>query len=518
MRITEIEINNFRAFYGKHLLNLDNDGKNLMVFGENGSGKSSFYIALKTFFESSQKSIDLEKFENIFIPDSQKNSCYLQFKIKESESSSSTTTIKLDTINNSIVGREKSLIADANKVKGFFDYKSLLKTHLVETTNVNIFDILINDILCEQTNRISSRQFLEQWKRINYLCYDLKQGIHVRDEINTLLSSFNDGLKAKIIDIEADTNLFIKKFGYDIEVKLDFDGVEYVGRRELVKEEVNLKVKFLSKDIPLHQTFLNEAKLSALAISLYLASVKSNPSVGVLKVLVLDDLLIGLDMSNRLPLLDILKDHFQDDFQIILTTYDRIWYEIVKGFFGDSKWKYVDIYSQRLNENEFEMPIIRQNNDYIQQAQYYLNVKDFKASAVYVRSEFEKLIKDFCEKKELLVKYNSRSKKLSSEDFWKAIKTQTNIDLNLINEVEICRGTVMNPFSHHDLNQPQFQLELQKSIDVVKKLKTPSFNKDNNRTIERLENKVSNLESDILKKDLLIDTLQKRLIVASSNP
>lgn len=518
MRITEIEINNFRAFYGKHLLNLDNDGKNLMVFGENGSGKSSFYIALKTFFESSQKSIDLEKFENIFIPDSQKNSCYLQFKIKESESSSSTTTIKLDTINNSIVGREKSLIADANKVKGFFDYKSLLKTHLVETTNVNIFDILINDILCEQTNRISSRQFLEQWKRINYLCYDLKQGIHVRDEINTLLSSFNDGLKAKIIDIEADTNLFIKKFGYDIEVKLDFDGVEYVGRRELVKEEVNLKVKFLSKDIPLHQTFLNEAKLSALAISLYLASVKSNPSVGVLKVLVLDDLLIGLYMSNRLPLLDILKDHFQDDFQIILTTYDRIWYEIVKGFFGDSKWKYVDIYSQRLNENEFEMPIIRQNNDYIQQAQYYLNVKDFKASAVYVRSEFEKLIKDFCEKKELLVKYNSRSKKLSSEDFWKAIKTQTNIDLNLINEVEICRGTVMNPFSHHDLNQPQFQLELQKSIDVVKKLKTPSFNKDNNRTIERLENKVSNLESDILKKDLLIDTLQKRLIVASSNP
>ena len=41
MRITEITLHNYRAFYGTHSFNLDKDGKNLMVYGENGSGKSS---------------------------------------------------------------------------------------------------------------------------------------------------------------------------------------------------------------------------------------------------------------------------------------------------------------------------------------------------------------------------------------------------------------------------------------------------------------------------------------------
>ena len=512
MRITEIEINNFRAFYGKHTISLDNVGKNLMVFGENGSGKSSFYLALKTFFESSQNPVDLRSLENIFIPTSQKDSCYLQCKIKESETSSSTTTVKIDVLNNSIIGREKILVADANKIKGFFDYKSLLKTHLIHTADVNIFDILINDILCEQTNRISNKTFLFEWKRIKYLCFELKQGVHVRNEISGLITSFNDGLKAKIIDIETDTNLFVEKFGYDIRVKLEFEGIEYIGRRKIRKDNVELKIKFFSQEIPLHQHFLNEAKLSALAISLYLSAIKSNPSTGVLKTVVLDDLLIGLDMSNRLPLLDILKDYFQDEFQIILTTYDRVWYEIVKSYFGDSKWKFVDIYSKKLTDSDFEMPIVRQNNDYISQAEHYLTERDYKASAVYIRSEFEKLIKDFCESKGLLVKYNSKQKKLTSEDFWTAIKSQTNIDVALIHEIETCRGTVMNPFSHHDLTQPQFHGELQNSIDAVKKLKTPTFNKDASKTYERLKSKIEDLKNDLLQKDVTIQQMQQQLI------
>jgi len=79
-----------------------------------------------------------------------------------------------------------------------------------------------------------------------------------------------------------------------------------------------------------------------LAISLYLASIKVNPSKGALKILVLDDLLIGLDMSNRLPLLEILRNHFvdvkeDDSFQIIMTTYDKAWYELVKSYFGEEQ-------------------------------------------------------------------------------------------------------------------------------------------------------------------------------------
>ena len=53
MRITEIEIKNFRAFYGVYQIDLHKVGKNLLVYGENGSGKTSLYQALKRFLESS---------------------------------------------------------------------------------------------------------------------------------------------------------------------------------------------------------------------------------------------------------------------------------------------------------------------------------------------------------------------------------------------------------------------------------------------------------------------------------
>jgi DNA repair exonuclease SbcCD ATPase subunit len=58
MRITDIKITNYRAFYGEHHIQLDKDGKNLMLYGENGSGKSSVFTALKDFFSSSVKKLD----------------------------------------------------------------------------------------------------------------------------------------------------------------------------------------------------------------------------------------------------------------------------------------------------------------------------------------------------------------------------------------------------------------------------------------------------------------------------
>ena len=44
MKIKVIEINNYKAFYGKQKINVG--GKNLFIYGENGSGKSSLYYAL----------------------------------------------------------------------------------------------------------------------------------------------------------------------------------------------------------------------------------------------------------------------------------------------------------------------------------------------------------------------------------------------------------------------------------------------------------------------------------------
>ena len=70
MRITEIEIKNFKAFYGTYRIDLRKTGKNLLVYGENGSGKSSLYFALKLFLESGDDpSHRFENDQNIFIED-----------------------------------------------------------------------------------------------------------------------------------------------------------------------------------------------------------------------------------------------------------------------------------------------------------------------------------------------------------------------------------------------------------------------------------------------------------------
>ncbi|MBN3923585.1 AAA family ATPase [Nostoc sp. NMS4] len=49
MKITKIELKNFRAFYGEHTIDLSKKGKNLLIYGENGSGKSSLLKAIELF-------------------------------------------------------------------------------------------------------------------------------------------------------------------------------------------------------------------------------------------------------------------------------------------------------------------------------------------------------------------------------------------------------------------------------------------------------------------------------------
>lgn len=50
MKLTKISLKSFRAFDEPLELELDG-GKDLLHYGENGSGKSSIYFALKRFFE-----------------------------------------------------------------------------------------------------------------------------------------------------------------------------------------------------------------------------------------------------------------------------------------------------------------------------------------------------------------------------------------------------------------------------------------------------------------------------------
>lgn len=510
MRITEIKIKNYRAFYGEHHIDLGKSGKNLMVYGENGSGKSSLFTALQNFFKASVSKVEVE--ENIFIPASQKDTANIRLTIRENAVATATQEFELDCINKEIISGVKSLIGDANKVKGFFDYRSLLETHLNHKNSVDIFAILINNILPHAINRFTTKEIGSEWKSIQS---QMRQGKYMWrvDWLHKNTDSFSKGFKLLQEEIESDVNKYIKYFDEKIEVKIDFDVIKYdVIDKSLYGDEAILKIKFSGKEIPKHHLFLNEARLSALAISLYLASIKANPLTGTLKILVLDDLLIGLDMSNRLPLLSILKDHFinvdaSQEFQIVMTTYDKVWFDLVHSYFGDDKWHYVEIYSKKLKDEDFELPIIKNSLGYIAKAKHYLQEKDNKAAAVYIRTEFERIIAKICEEKSLAVTYKSKKKDLSSEDFWTAIHQQTDIDENLVKEIETHRGTVMNPFSHFDIEKPEFERELSDTIAAIEKLNNINVKNLKKITIEDLKKETVTTE----RKFIVQQTVSNRL-------
>lgn len=65
--IKRLTLNNFRAFPGpNHHFELK--GKNLLIYGENGAGKSSVFIALQEFF-SLEPSRPLREYRNVFLKD-----------------------------------------------------------------------------------------------------------------------------------------------------------------------------------------------------------------------------------------------------------------------------------------------------------------------------------------------------------------------------------------------------------------------------------------------------------------
>jgi len=488
MKIDTVKINNYKAFYGENTIDIK--GKNLIVYGENGSGKSSFYNALNVFFEATSKKVYLE--ENIFIEDSAKDSVFIELTFKDKENPSKSTTYKIDRENTHI---DSPTLSDTNKIKGFFDYKKLLKTHFIDKQKVDIFDILVKDILYHSQNSFSSNTLGEDWEKINELKMAQKNTQQYKD-CEELLGKFNQGLKEKLDAIKDRTNDFIKYFNYGITLSFKFKDIIIFGKEKSFKgNEVILEIEFYNKKIDKHHTFFNEARLTALGISLYLTSILNNPLAIEYKILFLDDLLIGLDMSNRIPLIQILNNHFKD-FQIIITTYDKAWFEVLKSYLPE--WNNIEIYTKSIGDNKFEIPIIyHSNSDFISKAEFYLRENDYKASAVYVRSEFEKIIKTVCHKNHFNVKYDKQAHKVDSNSFWETIKDNTDLSSTIIQKIELHRTIVMNPFSHHTLNKPEFRAELESAIEAVKELKLALKSIKRINTIKALKTKVSLLEKQL---------------------
>jgi hypothetical protein len=310
---------------------------------------------------------------------------------------------------------------------------------------VNLFEVLVTRLLasCGITGPGASPfptgtaqvRVADYWKTLLSLRHAIGMiQTSVPAHILTACTVFNQGLNTLLGSLTGEANALLSALGHpNLKIQpLICDGVTPVAKRSIAKRvfdgnSISLKLTFQDHPQPLDrpQLFLNEARLSAIGLALYLAARKvviSQSTLNGPKVLVLDDVLIGLDQANRIPVLDVLQQHF-GDWQTVLLTHDRAFYEIGRQRLDSGKWVRQEIYAGRVGN--FEKPLLVDDELDLYRALAFLDKGEIKAAAVHVRSAFERVLKDACCDLHVPVKYHHDPRKVPASDLWAALSSQT---------------------------------------------------------------------------------------------
>ena len=475
MRIKAVQFYDYRAFYAEREADKANyfikiDGKNLLVYGENGSGKTSFFRGLKDL-------IFQEDFTSHFKTPIL-NDGYLEITFDDD------STDRFDATGVTATNQE---LLNTSKLNSFLSYKELLRTHLSEDSEINYFDLLVNEILREHTlgtlgqlntawTTLKDRNIEDEKAVIlaavpaDYTLEQAQEQIEIIDaSYAQAIQQFKDEFDELLGAINADIADVLKYFKQG--VTLTFT-LEQLTPDNLKSPELYCDVNYATFVLDGHHKFLNEARLSALAISVYLTALKTNPTDGALKLLFLDDVFLGLDLNNRLPLLDILKDKFSD-WQIFLTTYDRHWFEVAKQHLNND-WLPIEMYAIAIEDKPFEKPLIIQSENYFEKAKKYLASGDYPASLNYLRKELEFQVK------ERLPEESTRhfeDKPHTLKHLWDLMIERFNINgqgdlitAEIKQEIKTFRLSLLNPLSHDNLSAPVYKHELLRAKALIKKV------------------------------------------------
>jgi hypothetical protein len=469
-RLTKVEIENYRGFSGRFTLDLS-DGCNLLVYGENGVGKSSLFQTLRDFLEGPDRRFYDEKL---------KRERPLKCDDHRHRFNSDPASVRLSFsappaamgVAANISTYEWSASKDDPRTpvmrivdngKGFLDYKSLLRVQLLPKgqKDINLFDIFIDPLLAHYKNPASSPSltFINEWKRIK-LAFEP----HVRKpgRLDEWTRDFNSGFERVVKDSVALASRLLADFDKELAVDVEFTPASYSwGPKKLVPPKILAKPSFRRLQSSDYHGFLNEARLSALAIAIYFAGLKESPAAD-LRLLVLDDILIGLDMANRMTVLRIAERLFPD-WQVIVLTYHKPWFEILKARTQYGKWahpwKGVTFRIGRASDTACPI-IVADSSTLLAQAQAHLaHYGDVKAAAVYARSAWEAALSWYCAEMHLPVTYVESRRELDTDAFLCTITRQLGMLRDakdrewgraILQEIKHARRFVLNPHAHYD--------------------------------------------------------------------
>lgn len=507
MRIEKIELKDFRGFPAPQIYtyNLAN-GKNLLLYGENGSGKSSLYRALFEFFNFGPTGKPFRLFRNVFSspPNVSNIDGYVALQFDDGVRCEWRFLGQRPIVDPGVAKQTREALVDAARRASLLEYRSLLATfYPFDNIPQRLFKLAVETLLANVPVNLPGRAETTVSQLWNGLLSSRPKRNYRRHlaVVATAVTAFNSGFNAILPDVQTKASAFLEHFaGTDLELTFEPVAVRYENSlHDVVARRLNFQVKLRGIAIPEWNEFLNEARLSALALCLYLAGATlGNPtppaSAGApLKLLVLDDVLIGLDLANRLPVLRLVEKEFIDKgWQVLLLTFDRAWYEVAKQQLRGELWSRYELFIAQAGNHE--QPLLVPDEEHLYRALEFLEMGQVKAASVHVRTAFENLLKYACQQLGVAVKYHSDVRKVPASDLWSALKShrynvtparqcliddkgkitwwrpksqqKSAISGPLRQRVEHAVSWVLNPLSHSQ-TVDRYRLEIEDAIYVI---------------------------------------------------
>lgn len=479
--IERIQISDFRAFPALAPADILLSGKNLLAFGENGAGKSSIYRALRGLFSSSAQEI---------LP------LHNQFTDPPQPSVKITLTDNTE-LHWSAAGHPTAAVQDVARKSAFLSHTRLIEMNTGTTPEVkpDIFNVAVDQLLGDFEAIVSGgnrRTVAELWGEVKSDLSRRQQyagGTGQRRPKNFVavlqqaLDQFNDGMKQAIGALEGNAKSLLRTL---VDV-LTVDSLELVGftfydvnydevSKELRNASLSVDVKFREYSPPAHQNFLNEGRQSALAIAIYLAGrLACVPAIDTgLRILALDDLLLSLDHNHRRPVLDVIADKFKD-WQIILLTHDRFWFEMAREHLDGKRWKFIEIY-ERTDAVGLLRPVIWESsdnlvNETLKQAKRFLTMDPPQpaASANYARTACEMALRRYCKNHGLEFAYCDDPQKIKLDTLLHKVAAHAASDPDrkaAIDGIKQHKKLILNPLSHNP-TQPIVEADVSAALAAV---------------------------------------------------
>lgn len=484
-KIVNIRIDNYRIYRNEVEIRLPN-GENLLIYGENGSGKTSLAKGIANFFDSSiSRETEFERnFFNSDETDGQIDISFAEYSPGTPINTTGIQTYRWSSLPSESTNKQR-FIQSAARIHGFLDYSRLLKVYLHNEPDPNLFDLIVLDLLGSYYPPAERHTVKGKYDKIQeglFNVWNRKERAH-RRALNEL-DVFEDNIRETLDNCFRTVNSWLNDHFRHLALTVDYVLAPMEFRYGKCKKDWNiiqdLRLRIIGFDhnIRKYNHVLNEARLSAISMLIFLAVIKENPELCQYKFLYLDDAFIGLDNSNRRQILNIIKKDFTD-WQVFISTYDLTWYHAACSIL-DGSWTKLEIYEcLESGRQNIPLSVVTYRDEPMAKVMKYLSdhkSPDYPAAANYLRKGIEELLNKKCphfairnDNCELIESYKLSSLINSVIDFFRQIIAHRESPASIIGtltELKTHLSTLIHPLSHYSVQTPIYKNELLEVVNL----------------------------------------------------